>query len=61
MFITWQLVSTLWLISTQGQNYLPDNKHFQNSELFMTENFVIHSKGKGKVHPTAGHEGPEGE
>jgi len=36
-------------------------KHFQNSELFMTENFVIHSKGKGKVHPTAGHEGPEGE
>jgi len=56
MFITWQLVSTFWLICTQGQNYLPDNKHLQNSELCMTENFVIHSKRKGKVHPRAGHE-----
>jgi hypothetical protein len=61
IFITWQLVSTLWLIYTQDQNYLPDNKHLQNSELCMTENFVIHSKGKGKVHLRAGHEGPQGE
>jgi len=27
----------------------------------MTENFVIHSKGKGKVHPRACHVGPVGE
>jgi len=52
MFITWQLVSTFWLIYeyTQGQHYLPDNKHLQNSELCMTENFIIHSKGTGKFH-----------
>jgi len=49
------------LIYIQGQNSSPDNKHLQNSELCMTENFVIHSKGRGKVHPRAGHEGPVGE
>jgi len=27
----------------------------------MAENFVIHNKGRGKVHPRADHEGPEGE
>jgi hypothetical protein len=59
MFITWQLALTFWLIYSQGQNYSPGNKHLQNSELHMTENFVIHSKGN--VHPRAGHEGPEGE
>jgi hypothetical protein len=42
---------------------MPDNKHLQNGELCTTENFIIHGKGKGKgkVHPRTGHEGPEGE
>ena len=26
-----------------------------------TENLLLHCKGKGKVHPRTGHEGPEGE
>jgi len=28
---------------TPGRNYLPDNKHSQNSDLCVTENCIVHS------------------
>jgi hypothetical protein len=37
------------------------NLHPRNINVARLTGCIIHGKGKGKVHPRAGHEGPEGE
>jgi len=44
-----------------SQDTIPETVRRQNSLCLDQHSNLVKGKGKGKIHPTTGHEGPEGE